>query len=79
MVQPEYLYPTSDAASFYSSRVYFQVQSWKERDNLNPKDWGSKEKKKKLFPLYTSTDVITQDVAAKETAINEPVLVVGII
>ena len=44
MVQPEYLYPTSDAAGFYSFRVHYQVQSWKERDNLNPKNWVWKEK-----------------------------------
>ena len=38
------------------SRVYYQVQSWKERDNLNPKDWSWKEKNGKLLPLYTSKD-----------------------
>ena len=28
----------------------------RKKDNLNPKDWGSKEINKKLFPLYTSKD-----------------------
>ena len=57
VVQPEYLCPTSDAAGFHSFRVYYQVQSWKERDNLNPKDWGWNEKKNgNFFPLYTSKD-----------------------
>ena len=57
VVQPEYLCPTLDAAGFQSFGVYYQVQSRKERDNLNPKDWEWKGKNgKKLFPLYTSKD-----------------------
>ena len=31
VVQPEHLCPTPDAAGFHSFRVYYQVQSWKER------------------------------------------------
>ena len=51
MVQPEYLCPTLDAAGFQSFGVYYQVQSRKERDNLNPKDWEWKGKNgKKTFP-----------------------------
>ena len=38
VVQPEYLCLTSNAAGFHSFRVYYQVQSWKERDNLNSRD-----------------------------------------
>ena len=38
VVQLEYLCPTSDAAAFNCFKVYYHVQSWKERDNLNPKD-----------------------------------------
>ena len=38
-----------------SFRVRYQVESWKERDNLNPKDWGWKENGKPV-PLYTSKD-----------------------
>ena len=56
VVQPEYLCPTLDAAGFHSFRVYCQVQRWKERDNLNSKDWGWKEKSGKLVVLYTSKD-----------------------
>ena len=85
MVQPEYLCPTSDAACFHSFRVYYQVQSWKERDNLNPKDWSWKEKNRKLFPLYTSNDAAPTSplklikCGSKDTAVNEPVLVVDMI
>ena len=52
VVQPEYLCPTSDAAGFHSLRVYHQVQSWKERDDLNPKDWGWKENWKTFSDLH---------------------------
>ena len=55
VLQPEYLCPISDAAGLHSFRVNYQVQSWKETDNLNPKDLDRK-KNGKLFPLYTSKD-----------------------
>ena len=48
VVQPEYFCLTSDTTGFHSFRVYYQVQRWKERDNLNPKNWGWKEKNGKL-------------------------------
>ena len=54
MVSPESLPPTSAATSFHSMRVYYQVQVWQGRDDLNPEDWGWVAKKGKLFPLYTS-------------------------
>ena len=28
-----------EIAGFHSFRVCYQMQSWKERDNLNPKGW----------------------------------------
>ena len=49
LVQSEYLCPTSNAPALNSFRVFYQAQSWKERDNLNPKDWSRKEKKKENF------------------------------
>ena len=62
VVQPEYLFPTSDAAGFHSFRVYYQVQSWKEKDHLNPEDWGWKEKKKENFSRSTQGKMQHQQV-----------------
>ena len=39
-VQPESLGPTSNAASFHSLRIYFQIQVWLGRSDMNPLDWG---------------------------------------
>ena len=57
VVQPEYFCPTSDATGFHSFRVYYQVKSWKERDNLTQKIGAGK---KKIENFSRSTQVKTQ-------------------
>ena len=53
-VQPESLGPTSNAASFHSLRVYFQIQVWLGRSDMNPLDWGWVQKGDHLFPISMS-------------------------
>ena len=57
VVTPENLCPTSAAAAFHSFRVYYQVQCWNGRSDLDPLQWGWKDKKGKLLPVYSSKDV----------------------
>ena len=51
-VQPESLGPTSNA--FHSLRIYFQIQVWLERSDMNPLDWGWVQKGDYLFPISMS-------------------------
>ena len=39
-VEANSLPPTSAAAKYHSMRVYYQVQQWMGRTDLNPEDWG---------------------------------------
>lgn len=52
-LQPENLPPTSAAAVYHSSRVYYQVQDWRGQHELQAEDWGWKLKDGKLLPVTT--------------------------
>ena len=52
VVERQTLPPTPAAAKFHSLRVYFQVNEWKGNPlDLDPKEWGSKEKDGQLLPI----------------------------
>ena len=52
-VHPKCLPPTSAAAKYHSLRTYFQVQEWKEKNNLIPCDFGWNLRDGQLHPLTT--------------------------
>lgn len=54
-VQQQTLPPTSEAANYYSLRVYLQVQQWKGcADELLPTDWGWHKCGECFVPIQTS-------------------------
>ncbi|CAC5394797.1 unnamed protein product [Mytilus coruscus] len=55
-VQVQSLPPTSNAAQFYSLRVYLQCQYWLNKTviDMNPTEWGWTLRNKTLLPLEMS-------------------------
>ena len=55
VVERQTLPPTPAAAKFHSLRMYFQVNEWKANSlDLDPKEWGWKEKDGQLLPIPTA-------------------------
>ena len=58
-IEPESIGPTSNAV--HSLRVYFQVQSWLGRDNLEVLEWDWVLTSQMLMPIMMSLAVAPQD------------------
>ena len=63
-ILPETLGPTSDSASFHSLRVYYQVQIWMGRTEIDLLDWGWIRKGDYIMPTKMSKQ------AAPESLMN---------
>ena len=53
-VQLHTLPQTSDAATFHSQRTQLQMQSWMNKEKLNPSEWGWKLHNERLVPIKCS-------------------------
>ena len=51
VLSPKMLGPTSDAASLHVMRVYYQIQTWKGRTDLQLSEWGWIVKNNFVLPV----------------------------
>lgn len=56
-----FLPPTDSALLEHAKRVYYQVQVWLGRDDLNPEFWGWKRTSTMFIPVMSNNSIAPED------------------